>query len=493
MKTAVNDARSSASLTTLSRTAAGSASHEIPRPRSHWKTRVLLPTVVFLAFGMLMAYAARDLLIPTVDVYVVPVIAKAGVSETASSEVLEDAPAASTPLVLVQAPGWIEPDPYSIIVPALVNGIVKEVLVLEGDQVEAGQIVARLIDEDFQIAVRSARAIVQQREADLSRAQAAVEAAEAGVLVEEAYAAALRDEVIRKRELITAGSVGSAEVRRLELQLQGLEARVAQARSNVIEAKAAASQAEAVLVTARISLADAELQLSRTEIRSPCNGTVLTRFVEPGSHVAMPKPGETSGMAGAVVRLYDPTKLQVRVDVPLADAAKVGIGTVAEITTETLPNDTFWGTVSRIVHEANIQRNSVQYKVSINDPSPLLKPEMLCRVRFHVRSTRTQGDGQANAVNGSDASGLQLFLPSDALINRQENSAQVWVAENQSSMLGAAAVLREVVLGGQDGKDTVILSGVKPGDRVIVNPPSNLKNGTRVRIVGEAVAPAHSE
>lgn len=198
-------------------------------------------------------------------------------------------------------------------------------------------------------------------------------------------------------------------------------------------------------------------------------------------------------MAGAVVRLYDPTKLQVRVDVPLADAAKVGIGTVAEITTETLPNDTFWGTVSRIVHEANIQRNSVQYKVSINDPSPLLKPEMLCRVRFHVRSTRTQGDGQANAVNGSDASGLQLFLPSDALINRQENSAQVWVAENQSSMLGAAAVLREVVLGGQDGKDTVILSGVKPGDRVIVNPPSNLKNGTRVRIVGEAVAPAHSE
>lgn len=60
-------------------------------------------------------------------------------------------------------------------------------------------------------------------------------------------------------------------------------------------------------------------------------------------------------------------------------------------------------------------------------------------------------------------------------------------------MLGAAAVLREVVLGGQDGKDTVILSGVKPGDRVIVNPPSNLKNGTRVRIVGEAVAPAHSE
>jgi HlyD family secretion protein len=326
----------------------------------------------------------------------------------------------------------------------------------------------------------------------LDRGRASIESAQAGVHVEEASAAALQDEVMRKSDLISAGSVGSAEVRRLELQLQGLQARVAQAKSSVIEARAAAAQAEAALETDRIALANAELQLSRTEIRSPCNGTVLARLVEPGSRIAMPRAGEVSGMAGAVVRLYEPSKLQVRVDVPLADAAKVGIGTSAEISTEALPNDTFSGTVSRIVHEANIQRNTVQYKVAITDPSPLLKPEMLCRVKLHSKLNNTASGGDAGAMDGWDSTGLRLVVPSDVLINQQESKAQVWIVDSQLNKSSAAAVLREVALGGQDGNDTVILSGIKPGDRVIVNPPDNLKNGTRVRIVGE-VASAQSE
>ena len=57
------------------------------------------------------------------------------------------------------------------------------------------------------------------------------------------------------------------------------------------------------------------------------------------------------GMSGAVVRLYDPARLQVRVDVPLVDAAKVGVGTAAQITTEALPNVVFRGSVTRVVHE----------------------------------------------------------------------------------------------------------------------------------------------
>jgi multidrug efflux pump subunit AcrA (membrane-fusion protein) len=160
VKTTVNDARTSASLTTLSRTPTEFASHVIPAPGSRWKTRVLLPAVVFLAFGVLVAYAARGVLIPAVDVRVVPVIVKTGTGGIAASEETAHASAATSPSILVQAPGWIEPDPYFIIVPALVDGIVKEILVLEGETVAAGQVVARLIDEDFQIAVRSARAIV---------------------------------------------------------------------------------------------------------------------------------------------------------------------------------------------------------------------------------------------------------------------------------------------------------------------------------------------
>src|SRR4029078_12686178 len=76
----------------------------VPRPRRDWKTRVLLPLALLATTASLFAYAARDALRPAPDVPFVPVVVRT-VQDTSPSE-----PGASGPTV--QAPGWVEPDPF---------------------------------------------------------------------------------------------------------------------------------------------------------------------------------------------------------------------------------------------------------------------------------------------------------------------------------------------------------------------------------------------
>ncbi|MGE9270675.1 MAG: HlyD family efflux transporter periplasmic adaptor subunit, partial [Verrucomicrobiales bacterium] len=83
-----------------------------------------------------------------------------------------------------------------------------------------------------------------------------------------------------------------------------------------------------MIEAAKVSLNQAELARARTEIRAPITGRILHRFAMPGQKrmLAMDDPDSST-----IASLYDPEKLQVRVDVPLADAAQLTIGQHARI------------------------------------------------------------------------------------------------------------------------------------------------------------------
>src|SRR5688500_12495886 len=104
--------------TDLAPAAAAVASASVPRPRSRWRTRVLLPAALLLVLAALLAHAGRDIWWPATDVQVVPVVVRT-VSDTAGGGG-----------VTVQAPGWVEADPFATSVSALADGVVKDVLVL---------------------------------------------------------------------------------------------------------------------------------------------------------------------------------------------------------------------------------------------------------------------------------------------------------------------------------------------------------------------------
>jgi RND family efflux transporter MFP subunit len=372
---------------------------------------------------------------------------------------------------VVQAPGWIEADPYDIGVPALASGVLKDLLVLEGRRVAAGDVVARLVDDDAKLAV-------QRAEATLAEADAAHEQAAADQGAELARSEELQDDLDRKQSLVKTGAISEGDVAQLRL-------RISSHNSVCAGARAAVKRAEAQQAVARVALDEAKLNLDRMQVRAPAAGVVLSLMVAPGQRLM---PDANNPFAGVVVRLYDPEHLQVRVDVPLADAAKVRVGDTAEITTETLGTRKFAGKVTRFVHEANLQKNTVQVKVAISDPAPELKPEMLAKARIVTgaasAASQTPGDGMGDMPGmnmGSEpptASSGVVMVPRAALVQMAGMPQMTWVLDQQTS----TAQMRHLRLGNVSEDSVEVLEGLRPGDRVIVNPPASIKDGTRVRV-----------
>ncbi len=479
--------------------------HAVPRPRRRWRTRVLLPMAILLATGAVLAYAARDVFVPRIEVLVAPAVPKATqamfTSDAAPADAGADAPPEGAPAVgaaagggggpvLAQAPGWVEPAPYAVSVPALVEGVVREVLVLEGERIEVGQVVARLIDDNARLRERAADAALAEQTADVERARASLATAEAQVHVQQAEAAELRDEVVSKKPLVAAGGLSEGMYRRMEIRLQGLDAKAVAAERVCDEWHASVKQGEAAMQSALVARDEARLALARTEVRSPVAGVVLARLVEPGSRISMRDSGADAGrtgMPGAIVRVYDPAKLQVRVDVPLADAAKIGVGTRAVVITEALPDAEFTGVVARVIHEANIQRNTVQFKVALTAPSPVLKPEMLMRVKLYPAAP-TPGtppggpDGAPTAPAGATGGGgLALVIPAASITPTTDHAALVWIVDSSSG--SPIARRREIATAPSPDEGFITATrGLTLTDRVILDAPPSLREGSRLVI-----------
>jgi RND family efflux transporter MFP subunit len=412
----------------------------------------------------------------------------------------------------IQAAGWMEPAPFAVEVRALREGVVLEVLALEGARVEKGQLLATLDSAEQELAVEQANAELRIAEADELAREAVASAAEEILAraieptrrlrvaesaleesialvaqlkaqIEEARFAAreARDEFERRSALAEAGAFSTGEARRLGLRADALDAKARAleeerharaARRTAAEAElAAAREAHATLVAERgardeamaeLAHAEAErelavaavdsakLALARSEIRAPRAGVVLTRAAVPGARAG--------GEEGALFTLYDPSQLQVRCDVPLKDAARLAVGLVAEVRSDALPDARFKGTVVRIVPLGDLEKNTVQCKVLIENPDPALRPDMLVRVRIATSPGEATRAAEAVAV------------PRDALraASADEREAEVLVAVPDGAL--ARTELRRVALGApRDGGWVEVIDGLAAGDRVVLD------------------------
>lgn len=488
----------------------------VPRPPFNWKTRVLIPGIIVGGFLFVLGLSAFQELSPALSVQASPVL-------------LKSVEGGMSGAVTVQAAGWVEADPYKSYVTALTDGIVQEVLVLEGQAVSPGQVVARLVDEDARLTVKRAedkvkeleaklaaeraellaaqtewenpterKRAIEVGEAQLAEAKATLEQLSADIATEESQSEHTKSQYDRSVGLRESGAISDQEFIRLRSQhhaqtskIAALRMRLAAGRELVAKheaelrasrehmalrteerrkldhARAAASQAEAALDQARTSLAEAALRFNRMEIRSPMKGVVMSRLTEPGSKVQVlsDNPGSAK-----VLSLYDPERLQVRVDVRLADAAKISVGQQADIIVEVLPDQPFAGTVTRVLHEANIQKNTLEVKVALSNPDPKLRPEMLARVKF-----------LAKVEAGPDEERHRLFVP-EAAVRNSGGNATVWMLRDVEGDQGSA-FSRPVKLGSTKIEGWIDVSeGLQAGDIVIANPPSELREGRKVRI-----------
>ena len=135
------------------------------RARRNLFSRYVLPGALLVGFLMLVAWAARDVLLPPRSVTVVPVF-----STTAKVQ------QGGTPLF--QAAGWVEPRPTPVRVAALAPGVVQKLLVVEDQEIRQGAPVAELVRDDAKLAHEAAIANLQLRHAELEEHEATLSATE---------------------------------------------------------------------------------------------------------------------------------------------------------------------------------------------------------------------------------------------------------------------------------------------------------------------------
>ncbi|MDG2424196.1 MAG: efflux RND transporter periplasmic adaptor subunit [Phycisphaerales bacterium] len=423
---------------------------QIPMPARKWMLRIGFPMLVILAAVAILVLASWSALRPASTVRAVAVV----IRQVETNEPLQRE---SEPEV-VQAPGWVEADPFSVYAGALTEGIVQDVLVLEGEEIKQGQPVAQLVDDEAKLELKKTDAFVEHLRADLALAEANLAQLPARVKEALANQHALEDEVRRKQKLVESGAVAAGPVQRLAKKLEAAVADVEQLQLEEAILQAMVMDAKALLAEGQAVRDTVQLRLDRMIVRSPIDGIVMERLTSPGSVVNF-----GNGEHGAhIVHLYDPENLQVRADIPLAQAARVGVGHPAEIVVDVLPGKIFQGKITRFVHRADLQKNTVEAKIHIDDPSRLMKPDMLARVRILQPAVES---GETRRIS-------RVFVPRDGI----KDGDKVMVIEN---MEGDRGVVRERSVktgpGEVDGWIEII-SGLAAGDRIVLDDVTDGQN-----------------
>jgi HlyD family secretion protein len=334
-------------------------------------------------------------------------------------------------------------DRYTVAAP--VSGELLRSALDAGDAVRAGAVVARLggaaatpldarTHAELSARLAAARAAVGEAQAGLSRARAA----EAQAAREEGRARALADQgaqAAQETEAVQAAAAVRAEERRM--------------------AEGALERARAEEGAVRAALEAGGQARSLVEVRSPVDGVVLRLLRESAGPVAAGTP---------LLEIGDPSRLEVVLDLPTADAARIRAGLPARITG--------WGggPLQAVVRRVE---PSAYTKVS-----PLGVEEQRVDVLLDPVGTGWNGLGDGFAVDAQvviEEVPQALRVPTSALF-RDGAGWAVYRAEHGRARRLAVEVLA------RGGGAAALRQGLEPGDLVLVHPGDRVEDGGRIRL-----------
>jgi len=256
----------------------------------------------------------------------------------------------------VTATGTLQPT-EQVDIGSELSGTIRKVEVGYNDDVQAGQVLARLDPTRLE-------AQVLQSEAALEASQAAVEEARANLAEAESQL-----ERLRHVHDMSAGKVPSAQ-------------ELASGQASAARARGALRSAEALVVQARATLDAQRTDLSKAVIKSPIDGVVLTAAVRPGQTVA------ASLQAPVLFTLArDLKQLELDLSVDEADVGQVQEGQPARFTVDAWPGRTFTGHVRQVRFGARTIAGVVTYEtiLAVDNPDLLLRPGMTATAEIEVR------------------------------------------------------------------------------------------------------------
>ncbi len=412
----------------------GSASGQRPR-----YGRYLLVAVVVIAGLLLLGWWPKHKLNEQVQ-------AKAN-QQKAALPIVEVVTASEVPKTQeLTLPGTVVPVSTTHIY-ARATGYLKTLNVDIGDRVRRGQLLAVIESPDLDATVEQQRSLLQVSKAALNtaRSQLALQQAtydRVHVLAQHGVLSQQDDDVALAAVKAATDAVQSAE-------------------SNV-NAETSALEHWTVLA-------------SYEQVRSPIDGTVTARNVDVGSFVSSSGAGAgltlnttsvqsnsggppTGGaQGGELFQIANTRNLRTFISVPEEDAVNVQTGHEATLTFSELPGQQFQGKIIRSSDSLNQQTRTLLLEVQIQGPKRQLRPGMFASVQLHFN---VQNPG--------------ILISGDSIIPRAQGQFVAVVDNN-------IVHLQQVHVGRDLGTEVYVTTGLRNGDKIVVNPTDSVQEGVHVQ------------
>jgi HlyD family secretion protein len=420
--------------------------------------------------------------------------------------------------ILISANGTVQPE-SSVNVSPKTSGVLKQLLVKEGDFVKPGQIVAYMDNSNLQgqllqsggnVAAAQAnlnKAIAGNRSQDIAQAQSQVDEANASLQkliagnrsqdiagavanlnkVQATYRQAAED-LRRNQKLQASGAISQqalslarsthdsaqAQVEQAQQALNLLKAGsrpedIAQARSVVKQRKQALNllkagsrpediaQARAQVMAAQGAVAIAQRNIDDTVIRAPFAGIIARKYADPGAFVAPTTAGSAVSSATSSSILALASTNEIVAQVAEASISQIRVGQVAVIKVDAYSGKTFEGKVTQVATQSLVQQNvtSFEVKVAVADSQRLLHQGMNVTIDFKA--------GELNQV---------LVVPTASIV--QQRAVQgVFVAKT-----GGDPVFVPIVVGTTVNDKTEVKSGLTGNERVLLSFPAGTRKAS---------------
>lgn len=308
-------------------------------------------------------------------------------------------------------------------------------------------------------AVDQMRAQVLQSEAGVSKARTQLKLAEQnlGRVREVAAQDLIAQTVVDQNE--AARESAQADVRAAEAQLKVSHRQLEQARLRSVGAleqeqagKAQVDSAQAQAESLQSALRAVEVRRNFTRVRSPIDGVVVARNLDPGAYVS---PGGST----AVVLVASLEKLRVAFQLSEADLELIRPNQTVDILLDALVGTPQVGKVERLAGGLDPNTRTLRVEVRLIKPDPRLRPGMLARLKIKGVTRES------------------LTLPIQGVISKNDKQ-YVYIVDKDNKV-----VQRELEVGSLEGDTAIILGGISKDDSVIVRGIDQVQQGKTVSTI----------
>jgi HlyD family secretion protein len=369
--------------------------------------------------------------------------------------------------ITISANGTVKPERSTNISPQT-SGLLKQLLVNEGDLVQQGQVIAYMDDAVLQAQRMQAEGKLNSAQFKLKKLLAGNRAQEVGqaqAQLDEARASLNQAELKLKQdqELFGERAISRRELENSQANRDTALAKVHQSQQSLDLQQAGSRPEDIAAAQAEVTAAEGELnqmqtQLSQTVVRAPFSGRVIRKYAEPGAFVAptIPASSENSATSASILALA--TKNQIVAYVPETSIGRLHVGQTAQIKADAFPGKLFTGRVVSIASQSTLEQNvtSFEVKVSLSDPGGLLRSGMNVDVNFQVGALKNT-----------------VLVPTVAIV-RQTSGTGIYVQAEDGQIS-----FRPIQTGVTVGNQTEVQSGLRENERVLLSFPGDTKPATK--------------